>query len=39
MLLGAVAVAIAVPLSQKSTVQSLMDRANEILTNAPVVDG
>ena len=39
MLLGAVAVAVAVPLSQRSTVKNLMDQANEILTKAPVVDG
>ena len=39
MLIAAVAVAIAVPLSRKSTVRNLMDQANEILTKAPVIDG
>ena len=39
MVIGAVAVAVAVPLSQKSTVKTLLDQANDILAKAPVVDG
>ena len=39
MLCGAVAVAVAVPLSQQATVNTLLDQANAILDQAPIIDG